>query len=167
MFFCFLRVAEEDDDDNGDPRAQVEESRRKARSLVERILAKLISSDIIRLAYKTLAQEPCEGCDENWPSQFDHACMAYGKSVESRLYDFVDEYYEEAAASVQLSKVMEVYNWVSIHSGAEYRYEGLDEDIASIVMETLYAWQTDSTDLIQWYYLTGSSRETELMEECM
>lgn len=144
----------------------MEENRRKAKSLVERILAKLISDSVITLTYKTLAQEPCEGCDEDWPSQFDHACMAYGRAIESHLYDFVDEYYEEAASSVHLTRVIDICNRVSARLGA--RFEGLEvEDIASVVTDTLRAWQTDATDIIQWYYITACTRETELIEEVM
>lgn len=129
-------------------------------------MAKLITDNVIRLVYQKLAREPCEGCVEDWPSQFDHACMAYGKAVESHLYDFVDDYYEEAVSCVQVSRVIDIYNQMYVHFGADYTYEGVEEEIASIVTETLYSWETDSTDIIQWYYCADYG-EVELMNRIM
>ena len=75
----------------------------------------MVTDNILKLVYSAQGQLGCEGCEENWPSLCDHECVFFGMHPPCRLYDYVSDYYEEAAELVDVDKVVDVFDVVNTY----------------------------------------------------
>ena len=90
----------------------------RATRLTKRILTKLITDEILHLIYRAQEQLGCEGCEKTWPSQWDHACLFFGRNPVCCIEH---EYIEEATQSLDTNGEFRYFKpwplyWVQIHS---------------------------------------------------
>ena len=83
-------------------------ARSRTARLTKRILSKLITNEILKLVCQAQAQHVCEGCLNDWKSQWGHKCLFYGMNPEYCLLEFVSEYFEEVVQALDTSLLLSV-----------------------------------------------------------
>ncbi|XP_038058687.1 uncharacterized protein LOC119730560 [Patiria miniata] len=141
--------------------------RARARRLTKRILTKLITDEILRLVYRAQEQLGCEGCEEDWTSQWDHACLFFGVNPENRIDDFMDEHFDEAIQSLDTGRVLPMFHAVAALLGASsFSGEGVDlnAEINPIIADILTEWKADQSDIGTSFYTMLFDNTTELVQ---
>ena len=106
----------------------------------------------------------CEGCEKDWPSQYDHACLFFGMNPICCLSDYVDEYFVRAAQSVDKTKVALVFGAVTSRLGVgPFTYEGMNMN--DIIDQVLNEWKLDPADLSRSFYTNVFDILTELIDD--
>ena len=144
--------------------------RSRARTLTERILTKLITDEIFKLVYRAQEQLGCEGCEEDWPSQWDHACLFFGKNPECRIDDFVPEYLEEAMELLDTGRVLSIFQAVTNLLGAS-SFIGdeldLDAEINITISNILNKWKLNQKDISLSFYSSSFNKTYELIDNVL
>ena len=121
--------------------------------LLQRILGKQVKARIVKRVYQTQQQLPCEGCQEHWGNQDEHACLFFGNGPEYRVEDFVSDHYEHVVSTIDTNEVIEVFDAVCrILFGADATQAGLTkETLKDITQDILLGWQNETEDITQTF----------------
>ena len=124
----------------------VADCKQRVKTLVKRILTRMVTDRIFNLTCTAQEQLGCEGCEKDWPSQYDHACLFCGMKPICCLSDYVDEYYERAAQSVDKTQISLVFGAVTSRLGVgPFTYHGMN--INDIIDQVLNEWKLDPADI--------------------
>ena len=140
--------------------------KQRVMTLVKRILTKMVTDQIFSLTYEAQEQLGCEGCEKDWPSQYDHACLFFGMDPTCCLSDYVDLHYERAAQSVDKTQVALIFGAVTSRLGVgPFTYEGMNMD--NLIDQILNEWKLHPADLSTSFYTTAFDIVTELIDDRM
>ena len=151
-------------DEHSDDDGHVADCKQRVKTLVKRILTRMVTDRIFNLTYEAQEQLGCEGCEKDWPSQYDHACLFFGMNPVCCLSDYVDLHYERAAQSVNKTQVILVFGAVTSRLGVgPFSYEGMNMD--DIIDHVLNEWKLDPADLSRSFYTNVFDILTELIDD--
>ena len=155
----FLEECSDDDE-------YVADCKQRVKTLVKRILTRMVTDRIFNLTYEAQEQLGCEGCEKDWPSQNDHACLFFGMNPICCLSDYVDEYFVRAAQLVDKTQVVLVFGAVTSRLGVgPFTYEGMN--MYDIIHQVLNEWKLDPADLSRSFYTNVFDILTELLDDDM
>ena len=133
--------------------------------VIKRILTKIVTDEILRFVYVAQDALGCEGCEENWGTQDEHQCLFFGISPTSNLYNYVDEWYSDAAPCVKPNKVIDIFDAVNISLNVTKSSEdGQNIDKHAIIKEIMDGWGEDPDDIARSFYSTFFNNLTELID---
>ena len=141
--------------------------RSRATRLTKRILTKLITDEIFHLVYRAQEQLGCEGCEEDWTSQWDHGCLFFGVNPECRLQDFVPDYLEEAMQSLDTNRVLSIFQAVTSSLGADaFIVDGADlnNELNAMIENTLNDWRAIPEDVSISFYSPFFDKTSDLIQ---
>ena len=139
----------------------------RAKKLTKQIMTKLITDEIFQLVYHAQEQLGCEGCDNNWASQWDDACMFFGMNPECHVRDFIPEYFEQAMQSVNTDRVLPIFQAAAalLGSGSFIGEEmDLNTELNSIVSDISHDWKIDQADIAISFYSIHFDNTTDLIQ---
>ena len=142
----------------------------RATRLTKRILTKLITDEILHLVNRAQEQLGCEGCEKNWPSQWDHACLFFGRSPVCCIEQFVPEYIEEATQSLDTNWVLSIFQAVAALLGAD-SFIGDEVDLSielnTMIVDILTDWKAVPEDVSISFYSPLFDETSELILHVM
>ena len=139
----------------------------RATRLTERILTKLITDEILHLVYRAQEQLGCEGCEQNWASQWDHACLFFGLNPVCRMEHFVPEYIDEAMQSLDTNRVLSTFQAVAALLGAEsFIGDEVDSrtELNTMIVDILNDWRAVPEDVSISFYSPLFDKTSELIQ---
>ncbi len=98
-------------------------------------------------------QLPCEGCQEHWPSQVDHACLFFGDTPEYHVEDFVSEHYEHVVSSIDGNEIIDVFLAACrlLADGGFMHADLTKETLNDIIQDILMVWKTETEDIAKTF----------------
>ncbi|XP_033646399.1 uncharacterized protein LOC117305628 [Asterias rubens] len=143
--------------------------RARVRLLLKRILGKIVKDQIVRRVYHIQQQLPCEGCQENWPGQDDHACLFFGDTPEYRVEDYVSEHYKHVASSIDANEIFDVFYAVcQLLVAMGFTHPKLSkETLNDTIQEILLGWENETEDIAQTFNSWSFLNVTRLLDFVM
>ncbi len=168
MTLCSFLVSEYDTACTLPTSTGVTEGLSSVKMVIKRILTKIVTDEILRLVYANQDALGCEGCEMFWGTQDEHQCLFFGVSPASNLYDYVDEWYSDAASCVKPDKVIDIFDAVNISLNVtESSEDGQNIDKHVVIKEVLDEWREDPDDIARSFYSTFFNNLTELIDSTM
>ncbi|XP_022083646.1 uncharacterized protein LOC110975445 [Acanthaster planci] len=141
--------------------------REKSKTLTGLILTKLITDEMFRLVNRAQEQLGCEGCEEGWPSLFEHACTFYGVCPESRIHEYIGEFLEEAWRSVDTNRVRPIFHaTISLLGAAEFTGQEMDmiSTLNTFVQDIVNEWKNKPDQIVDFFLDRGFNNTTEIIQ---
>lgn len=100
-------------------------------------------------AYQIQQQLPCEGCEENWASQDEHACMFYGVTPEYCVEDFVPLHYDNVQSSIDANEIISIFYAVRrLFDDETFIRTGLTKEaLNDVIHDILMSWKNSTEDI--------------------